>query len=159
MPLHYIYLIGEGQSDSARAKRRKSESSFRFLLSIIHSYSLSSSPGKSLASVPRTWAVRRRKQCLECDEEKKILESFPHVNFWLSSSSSSQVCCLQVLLLFPNSLVEYVICTIKPRLLPPRILFMCYVNWPFFLQGETEATDVTPCQNPISFLLGTNQNP
>lgn len=90
---------------------------------------------------------------------KKKLESFPHVNFWLSSSSSSQVCCLHVLLLFPNSLVEYVICTIKPRLLPPRILFMCYVNWPFFLQGETEATDVTPCQNPISFLLGTNQNP
>lgn len=90
---------------------------------------------------------------------KKKLESFPHVNFWLSSSSSSQVCCLQVLLLFPDSLVEYVICTIKPRLLPPRILFMCYVNWPFFLQGETEATDVTPCQNPISFLLGTNQNP
>lgn len=82
-----IYSAGVGESCSAHAKIGKSESSFRFLLSIIYSYS--HSPGKSLASVPGSRVVRRRKQCLECEEREKKLESFPHVNLWLSSSSSS----------------------------------------------------------------------
>lgn len=49
--------------------------------------SISHGSGKSLTSVPRTGAGRRRrKQCAEC---AKKLESFPHANLWLSSSSSS----------------------------------------------------------------------
>lgn len=117
-----IYSAGVGESCSAHAKIGKSESSFRFLLSIIYSYS--HSPGKSLASVPGSRVVRRRKQCLECEEREK--------KTWVIPTCQPLAQFLLLLLLFPKcvaftfsscSQVLRLICSSKPVFLPLKILF------------------------------------